>query len=441
MVDPGPLGTTCARVGCMPSKLLIAAAEAAHEARHAGVFGVHADVRVDGVAVLERVRRERDRFVGFVLEATDAHERAGRLVRGKARFVEPTVLEVDGGLRIEARSVVVATGSSTWIPDEYRDLGDRLLVNDTVFELPDLPESLLVVGTGVIGLELGQAMSRLGVRVTLLGRRRNIAGLRDPKVVDVAHEVFKSELDLQTQHVLHDVSRVDGGVRVRFRDDAGNERDEIYEYVLSAAGRRPNLEGLGLDGIGACHDERGRLIIEDHTLQVGSEPVFIAGDVSGLRPLLHEAADEGRIAGENAARWPDILPGRRRVPLKIVFSQPNIAVVGHGWEERGRYVCAGEVDYGRQGRARCMNQHSGWVRLYARRDDGCLTGAEMFGPRVEHMAHLVAWAIENHLTVDHALTMPFYHPVVEEGLRTALRDLQKQVRAERSAVPVNEVGS
>ncbi len=436
MVDPGPLGTTCARVGCMPSKLLIAAAHAVHSAHEGDVFGFTSTVTVDGARVLERVRRERDRFVGFVLEATDEHEAGGRLLRGRARVTAPGTLRVEAAgadiAELSYRALVVATGSSPWTPPPYRDLGDRLLTTDQVFELPDLPKSLLVVGPGVIGLELGQAMHRLGVRTTIVGVDNLIGPLQDPILRAKARDVFSAELDLHLHHHLHGVDRLERGVRVRFTGADGKERAHTYEYVLAAAGRRPNLHGLGLEHEGVVLPERGPLPFDRHTMQLGETNVFLAGDVNNDRPLLHEAADEGQIAGANAARFPDVEVHPRRTPLGIVFTDPNIAVVGQTWD---LHACSkhriGEVDYSRQGRARTMNQNKGWVRIYGEVGTGMLTGAEMVGPAVEHTAHLLAWAIQKHMTVGEALDMPFYHPVVEEGIRTALQDLHANLRVLR----------
>lgn len=156
LIEGGGYGTTCARVGCMPSKLLIAAAEAAHAIGRAPGFGVHVDgaVRVDGREVMARLRRERDRFVGFVLEGVEAIPEVDR-VRGFARFVDRETLELDDGTRVRAGAIVIATGSRPAVPAMLQMLGDRLIVNDDVFEWEALPRSVAVFGPGVIGLELG----------------------------------------------------------------------------------------------------------------------------------------------------------------------------------------------------------------------------------------------------------------------------------------------
>ncbi|MEM9697105.1 MAG: dihydrolipoyl dehydrogenase, partial [Myxococcota bacterium] len=203
-----------------------------------------------------------------------------------------------------------------------------------------------------------------------------------------------------------------------------HHRTEVFEKILMAAGRRPNLGNLGLEHAGVKPDAKGRFAINPDTLQLGQHPIFVAGDVNELHPLLHEAADDGRLAGANAAKFPHIRAGIRRAPLGVVFSDPQIGIVGTGYEGLGScQAMAGEIDYGNQGRARVQGINQGKVRIYAERHTGRLLGAELFGPRVEHMSHLLAWAVQQGLTVDQALAMPFYHPVVEEGLRTALRNL------------------
>lgn len=430
LIESGPYGTTCARVGCMPSKLLIAAAERAHEIAGAERFGLElsAAPRVDGAAVLARVRRERDRFVGFVVRDTEALPVEQRL-RGRARFVGPTSLRVGDGVRVEARAVVVATGTRPQLPPELDAVRERVLVNDDVFELDELPGSVAVLGLGIIGLELGQALHRLGVRVRLFGRSGRVGPCTDPVVLESVRRELGAELALHPSARVEFSPEGDRGVRLRWQAEGGGSGEEVFDHVLAAAGRVANLDALALDRAGVPLTDDGRPMLDPRTLQCGETPVFMAGDVTGARALLHEAADEGRIAGFNAARFPDVIAHRRRVPLSIVFTDPQIALVGRRHAELDpEAVAIGEVDYGDQGRARVMARNVGRVRIYARREDGVLLGAEMFGPHVEHTAHLLAWVVQLGLSVDRVLELPFYHPVLEEGLRSALRDLAARLR-------------
>jgi dihydrolipoamide dehydrogenase len=412
VIEDGPYGTTCARVGCMPSKLLIAAAEAAHTITHAGRFGVHGGaLSVDGEAVMRRVRSERDRFVGFVVD--DAH-----------------TLQVDRHTQVRAKRIVIATGSRPAVPAPWRELGDRLVVNDDVFDWTTLPGSVAVVGTGVIGLELAQALHRLGVRVRLYGRGR-VGPLTDPALQALAREVFAGELPLALDAHHLDPRRDGDRVIVRCTDAAGQVDEQDFEFLLAATGRRPNVDDLGLEHAALPLDAGGVPVYDRRTGQVGDSHVFIAGDAAEDRPLLHEAADDGRVAGDNAGRWPDVRVRPRRAPLAVVFSEPQMMLAGASHAElsaAGTSFATGAVSFDDQGRSRVMGRNQGALRVYGERESGRFLGAEMIGPAAEHIGHLLAWSAQRGDTVQQMLDSPFYHPVVEEGLRTALRELQRALR-------------
>jgi dihydrolipoamide dehydrogenase len=385
--------------------------------------------------VLERVRKHRDRFVGFVVEATEELP-AEQKLRGHARFVAPTTLEVGDHTRVEAKAVVIAAGASPWIPPSLAAVREHILINDDVFELPDLPESVAVIGTGIIGLEIGQAMHRLGVRTSLFSHSGRIGPATDPEVQGAIRSTLGKELDLHMDSSIEVERSPSGGFLVRWRSLDGDSGQADYASLIVATGRRPNVAGLGLENTGLALDERGIPLTNHRTTQCGNSPIFLAGDVAAYRPLLHEAADEGKIAGTNAALFPNIRAHVRRTPLSITFSDPQIAMVGCAYDdlEPGEFEI-GAVSYDDQGRAVVMGKNAGLVRIYGNPECGTLLGAEMFGPRVENTAHLLAWAVQARLDVEQALDMPFYHPVVEEGIRTALRDLSARLQVRGVARP------
>jgi dihydrolipoamide dehydrogenase len=437
IIEGGTHGTTCARVGCMPSKLLIAAAETAHGPARWQEFGLRLDgkVVVDGRAVMARVKRERDRFVGFVLEGVEGIPAADRL-HGYARFVDDHTLQLDDGQRVRFAQAVIATGSSPSVPPPLRAAGDRLIVNDDIFEWDGLPRAVAVFGPGVIGLELGQALHRLGVRVHMFGKAGLLGPFTDPAVRNYAMRAFQEEFYLDTDANVLDIERTANGVRLRYTE-VGYPREIDVDYVIAATGRTPNVRNLGLETTSVRLDARGVPLFDRRTLQCGESHVFIAGDANNDVPLLHEAADEGRIAGENAARFPQVRPGLRRAPLAIVFSDPQIAVVGARYADvNPATTIVGEVSFEDQGRSRVMLRNRGLLHLYADLATGAVLGAEMIGPDAEHLGHLVAWALQCGLTIERMLEMPFYHPVVQEGLRTALRDAKAKLDAARRTQPL-----
>lgn len=294
VIEGGPYGTTCARVGCMPSKLLIAAAEAAHAADQAYAFGIRAEaVHVDGAAVMKRVRDERDRFVGFTVDAVEGWPPEPRL-RGYAKFLDDHTLQVDEHTQVVAERIVIATGSRTNVPAQWRQAaGERLIVNDDVFEWSTLPDSVAVLGAGVIALELSQALTSqiVGDEIPVQMQAKGLRLSRDGDDVLV--------------HVGHDTQR--------------------FERVLVASGRSPNLEGLDLLRTTLPIDTDGIPVYDQETGRVGQSHVFMAGDVTNELTVLHEAADSGRIAGDNAGRYPEERRRKRLTPLSIVFSDPQIS--------------------------------------------------------------------------------------------------------------------
>jgi dihydrolipoamide dehydrogenase len=427
LIEGGPYGTTCARTGCMPSKLLISAADAAHAFKEAPEFGVFPESPplVDGVKVMERVRNERDRFVSFALATVDKIEPDHKL-RGYARFLDDHTLEVGDHTRVEAGRIVIASGSSPSILPMFEGLGDRLIINDDVFDWEDLPSSVAVFGAGIIGLEIGQALRRLGVRTIILSKFGLVGPLNHPEIIDYAARTFEDEFYLDTDAEVYGVKREGDSVEVEFKDKDGNKKTESFDYLLAATGRTPNVTNLGLENTSLELDERGVPVFDPFTLQCGSSRIFIAGDANNDLPLLHEAADEGHIAGLNAANFPEVHAGHRKIPFTIVFTDPQMAIVGRGYnqlrQKEGMCFVTGKVSFENQGRSRVMHKNKGMLYVYAEYGSGVFLGAEMFGPAAEHIGHLLAWAREKRMTVPEMLEMPYYHPVIEEGVRTVLRD-------------------
>jgi dihydrolipoamide dehydrogenase len=282
---------------------------------------------------------------------------------------------------------------------------------------------MAVLGLGPIGVEMAQALSRLGVDVVAFSESTTVAGLTDPGVNTVAAELLRHEFPLHLGEKAH-LDIFDSSVGVT----AGPEK-VVVGSVLAALGRQPNVDDLGLETLGIELNEQGLPPVNPHTMQVGDLPVFMGGDANSHTPLLHEAADDGHIAGINALRASPFCFARR-VPLTIVFSDPGIATVGSYFQSlESKNILTGEVRFEHQSRAWAAQRNKGILRLYAEPGSGRLLGAEMCAPAAEHVAHLLALAVERSLTVRDMLRLPFYHPVLEEGLRTALRDLAGQLPA------------
>lgn len=428
MINGGEFGTTCARVGCMPSKVLIQIAEDFHRR---SVFDRHAitggdALTLDREAAMEHVRDLRDTFVDRVTSHSTDKMPEQVLIHGYARFVDPHTLEVNGET-IKAEKIIIATGSRPIVPKAWKDFADKVITTDGLFELEHLPESAAVIGLGVIGLEIGQSLSRMGVAVTGIEVSDTISGIQDPALQQVAIDVIGKEFPMWFGNPAE--LRAEGN---KLRVTAG-EHSVLVDKVIATMGRSPNIADLNLAGIGIDCDERGIPPFNPNTMQVGDSHIFIAGDVNNRRPILHEAGDDGKIAGYNAAH-DTVTAFRRKTPLAITFSDPGIASTGASWDELvPEKTAVGEMKMAPVGRALIMAKNKGIIRIYADKATGVILGAALMTPRAENLAHLICWAIEQEQTVFDLLRMPFYHPVIEEALQAALYDLKGKVDAKPPA--------
>jgi len=422
LINGGELGTTCARVGCMPSKAMIQVAEDFHRRSILKRYGVegHEKLTLDTVEAMEHVQDLRDNFVDRVLSNSTDNLDAEHFIEGYARFVDPNTLEVEGRT-IKADKIIIASGSRPIIPAPWMAFRDRIVTTDDIFELESLPESMAVIGLGVIGLEIGQSLARMGVTVTGFDMLDTIAGLDDPEVAKAALDILGKEFPIHLGNAA-EITEEGGQLRV-----TAGDQSVLVDKVLASLGRRPNLDNMAIENAGIEMDSRGIPVYDRNTMQLGNSPIFIAGDVNGERPLLHEAGDEGRIAGHNATS-DEVTAFRRKVPLSINFCDPNICHVGATWSELDQETAViGEIRMAPVGRALIMGKNKGIIRVYADKKSGKLLGSEMICPKGENLAHLLAWCIQKGMTVGEMLQMPFYHPVIEEALQAALYDCYAKV--------------
>jgi dihydrolipoamide dehydrogenase len=435
LVNGGGLGTTCARVGCMPSKVAVHLAETYQARGHFGRIGVEGaeHLRLDQAAALEHVRDLRDTFVDLVLANTTDEMDGDHLIEGYAELVDANTIRV-GERTIHVKATVVASGASSFVPAEWwKDFGEGILTVENLFEQVRLPASVAVIGLGPIGIEIGQALRRLGVEVTGVEQGEVISRIQDPTVNQEAIRILEREFPLWLGNAPR-IERHPGGFRV-----CSGDREAVVEKLFVAVGRRPNLERLRLERLGVPMNRLGVPEHDPETLRVGNLPVFLSGDATGEAANLQRAAEQGRVAGRNATRA-SIARYRRRTPMAIVFSDPNIASVGAQWSqlEEAR-TAVSQVRFGPVGRALIMGQNRGLLRVYAHKSDGRLLGAAMVGPRCEHLAHLIAWAVANRMTAQQALDMPFYHPVIEEAFQDALHALLPHIEGRRKVFALRDL--
>lgn len=433
LIDHGPLGTVCARVGCMPSKVALHAAAQWQSAigieKIGGSGAQHLQLNHD--AAWAELRRQRDGFANPTAART--RQAAGEyLLEGRAQFLGADRLSVElksgGRCEVEAKAIVIAVGSRPLVPGWLDSVRERVITTDELFELEKLPSSMAVLGLGAIGLEMGLALARLGIQVTGADIASTIGGMSDPEVAARALKRFGPEFQMWLQTETRLSLAADGLIM-----EAEDGRRAEAGLLLAALGRRSNADQLGLAAAGFELDPRGLPAFDSQTMQIGALPVFIAGDANNQRQLMHEAADEGAMAGFNAARLAQDISARpqafaRKTPLAIAFTDPDLVSVGTRLSELDeKQIVIGSAEGQGNGRSRVLHEPLGLLRIYADRKDDRLLGAAMLASRGEHLAHLLALAIERGETAASLLEMPFYHPVVEEMLQSALQDVLGQI--------------
>ncbi len=429
IINAGPWDTTCARVGCMPSKVLISSANRMHEIEHAQDLGLKYDAKVDTTEVMQHVRALRDRFTQATLKDVESWSTQHK-ISGHAKFINTHTIEVNGQT-FQGKSFIVAVGSYPNIDQQVKQqLGDRLITSDNIFELPSLPNSLAVIGSGVIAIELAQAMSRLGVDVTVFARSQKVGSLTSPHLQELAQQELSQEIDFKFKVLPKHMTLKQDQVEITYTEN--NLLQQLHvDYVLSATGRASYLNQLGLENIDPSYNDVKNLSIDHQTKQLANYPIFIVGDAATKTPIQHEAAYAGKAIIKNALNYPNVEAIPKLTALGIVFSQPEMASVGVNHKQlidQNIDFVTGYASYEKQGRAIVLAENKGAVEIYIDRNTHKVLGAELFCPQAEHLAHLLAWMIDENLDIHQILNKPFYHPVLEEGLRTALKHARRQLR-------------
>ncbi len=411
LIEAGDGGTTCAKTGCMPSKGLIEIAKKVD-----GIQSLTKDnlvqqdqFEIDTASVLTKVRALRDHFVNRAIQGSEKFPR----IKGHATFIDANTVGVNGE-KLSANSIIIANGSRPRIPDAFEAVKSDILTTDNFFEQEKLPASMAVVGLGIIGVELAQALARLGVKVQVFEEYKTIAGIQDEKV-------FHHALSLQQQYYpIHFNTRI-----AKVTEQAGKYLVEWkggrleVDQVLLCAGRESNIDQLNLEKLGLDTTGPANMLYDPCTLQINDFPIYVAGDVSSKKMVVHEAAEEARVAVYNAMHAEK--KKLTKPALNIVFTDPPIASVGQSLNELDQEKCViGEFEFSLQGRATLKGENHGVVRVYVNPGNGHILGAEMIAPGAENFAHLLMMAIQNEIPLHKLLQLPIYHPVLEEGLRQAL---------------------
>lgn len=428
IINDGPWDTTCARVGCMPSKVLISTANRMHELKQAHKVGLTVTAQIDTSQVMSHVRALRDHFTSATLKEIESWNKEHK-VSGRASFIDQQTIQVNQDY-YQAKSFIIAVGSTPSINKNWKnELQDKLITSDQIFELECLPKSLAVIGSGVIAIELAQAMQRLDVTTTVFARSRKVGSLTSENLQKIAQTELSQELDIKFETIPTHIKRHKNNVSIEFKENGEDKKIEA-EYLLSATGRTSLLDTLELGKINPIYKDLEKIDVDPYTKQLGEYPIFIIGDAHTTTPIQHEAAHEGRNVIQNCLNYPQTKNIKTLSPISIVFSQPEMAIVGQSYKQlmqSNMDIVIGSVSYNNQGRAKVLGKNRGAVEVYIDKKTHKFLGSELFVESAEHLAHLLNWILNEELTVENILDKPFYHPTLEEGLRTAFKHAKRQL--------------
>ncbi|MBX6377314.1 MAG: mercury(II) reductase, partial [Clostridia bacterium] len=426
MIERGTLGGTCVNVGCVPSKTLLRAGEIYHLAGHHPFAGIATQVgRVEMAAlvrqkdelVAELRRRKYEDLIG---------EYGWELVRGEAAFVDPHTLAV-GDSRIRARSILIATGARPAVPAIPGLAEAGYLTSTTALSLDHVPESVAVIGSGYVALELGQWLARLGAKVTLMQRSPRFLGAYDPEVGEVMAEVLRDEgIELLTGVRYERVEGGREGRRVRI-EVGGHSRAVEAEAILVAAGRQPNTEALRLDRAGVEVGARGEVRV-DAELRTNVPHILAAGDVTAGPQFVYVAAYEGGVAAENA------LGAHKQVDLSVVptvtFTSPAIATVGltEVRARQARYdVKTSLLPLSAVPRALVNRDSRGLFKLVAEAATGRVLGAQIVAENAGDAVYAATLAVRFQLTLADLTDTLAPYLTMAEGIRLAAQAFGRDV--------------
>ncbi|UCF28678.1 MAG: dihydrolipoyl dehydrogenase [Chloroflexota bacterium] len=424
IIDKQWLGGVCLNIGCIPSKSLLKNAEVAHTLRARGKeFGFSLEnLTFDYGVAVKRSRRVSDRLtkgVGFLMKKNKID-----VYMGTAKFTAKDTLEVtdtDGGIEtLQANDVVIATGASVFVPPGWEIDGESILTYIEAILQERLPDSVIVIGSGAIGVEFATIWNSYGVEVTIVEMLPNIVPLEDEEVSKELEKAFKKQgINVLTNHKVTNLSAKNGGVEVVV-ESSGEEKPLAADQALVAIGVKPNSQNLGLDVAGVNLNDQGMVEIDDR-MATNIPGIWAIGDVTGKLMLAHVGSAQGIVCAENIAGAETTILDYEMLP-KVTFSTPQVASFGmteQAAKERGYEVNVGRFPFQANGKALGLGESTGWVKIITDAKYGEILGAHMIGPEVTELLPELTLAQMMEITTAEIARNVHAHPTLSEMLMEA----------------------
>lgn len=422
------LGGLCILKGCMPSKTLLYSTDVLHLAQHGTTFGLS----IPQAAVdMPRLHRRKKEIIGEFATYRKKAMESGRytIIRAFAKFIDPHTLLLSNGQKIRGKKFIISTGSTVSSPPLPGLDSVPYWTSDDVLDLDHVPESVIVLGGGIVACELSQFLRRIGSRVVLIQRSKNILKDHSPTASEVVQEAFRDDgIDLHTQTKVHNITSTKSGISITFDSD-GKRLTRRAKHLFNALGRSPNSQGLGLENAKVTINPDGR-IKTNKWQQTTAKHIYAGGDVCGPHDVVHLAVAQGELSARHAnggkglnAINPDLL-------LNVVFTDPPLASIGLSEKQLERektpFVSA-EYPFDDHGKSILMEAKRGYVKVIAEPKRGRILGAEIVGPQAGELIHCFSGPISMRATVFDLLNAPWYHPTLAEILTYPLEDIADSI--------------
>ena len=421
----------CILNGCMPSKTLLYSTEVLHLAQKAKILGLRIpSAKADMKALHARKKKIIGGFADYRAQAlkSDKYD----VYHSYARFLDPHTVALADGRTLTAKKFLIGTGSKVSVPSAVPGLASTpFWTSDDVLELDFVPESVIVLGGGIVACELAQFLRRIGSKVTLIQRSKNILRDHSPAASEVVQQAFRDEgIDLHTDTKIENISGTAKGVTVKFTS-AGKTITRRARHLFNALGREPNTASLDLGAAGVQLTEEGRIRV-NRWQQTTAKHIYAGGDVCGPHDIVHLAVAQGELAARHAFGVKKIKPIDHALLLNVVFTDPPLATIGlqeRELTERGEKFLVATYPFNDHGKSILMEANYGYVKVIAEPKRGRILGAEIVGRDAGELIHIFSGPLVMRATVFDLLRAPWYHPTLAEILTYPLEDIADQVNA------------
>ncbi len=422
------LGGLCILRGCMPSKTLLYIADVLHHARQGAKFGLNIPTATADMAA---VHERKKRIIGEFAEYRANQLQGGKfdLIRSSAHFMDEKTIRLDNGDELTADAFLVSTGSVVNFPPLPGLEKDSAIISDNVLDLDHLPESVIVLGGGVVACELAQFLNRMGSKVIQIQRSATILKEGSPEAAQVVMQAFRDEgIELHTGTKITGIEKIGDRSRVTFQAN-GAEITKEAAYLFNALGRKPNTSNLGLEHAGVELLRSGH--IKTNALQQSSNPrIYAAGDCAGPHEIVHVAILQGEVAARHAAGLnPDQVNYNHLT--KVIFTDPQVAATGIPETDlNARNVAFLTADYpfDDHGKSILMEAKYGYVKIWADKAAGVVLGAECVGKDAGELIHSMTVAVALRATVFDLLKAHWYHPTLSEIWTYPLEEIADELK-------------